>query len=209
MQVSFWSGDLLLEGDVAVARGSTEGAVICHPHPIYGGTMNNPVVRALARATYAAGLVTLRFNFRSAGRSAGVYGDGIGEIADARAATRFLVSEARVKRVVMIGYSFGAMVGLQAGAPLDEVRQLVGIAPPVESFDLRCLAGCTKPKLFVVGDTDEFCPVRELRRRLAAVPEPKREHIVAGAGHFLAGYEDAVAAAVCAFIADTSGAPRG
>ena len=200
MRVTFNSGPLTLEGDLIAPANRTGGAVICHPHPQYGGDMHNPVVGAIADGAQRAGRATLRFNFRGVGASGGSYGGGVGEQEDARAAVRYLMEQAGVSRVALAGYSFGAMVALQAGAQMAEVDQLIAIAPPLSFFDLGFLATCEKPKLFIVGDRDQYCSVPQLTRELARVAQPVTHHILAGADHFFAGRETVIADAVRSFV---------
>jgi len=200
MRVRFACGDLQLEGELTSPAAPQQGAVICHPHPQYGGDMNNSVVLALARALDAAGYATLRFNFRGVGGSTGAYANAIGEVDDARAATRCLSERSGVQRVTLAGYSFGAMVILRAGPTLAAVDRLIAVAPPLAFFSLQELQECPKAKLFVVGDGDRYCSVAELSRQLQTVAEPKTQQIVPGADHFFLGHEATIARAVRAFV---------
>jgi alpha/beta superfamily hydrolase len=196
MHVTFASGALTLEGDLTLPTGATRAAVICHPHPQYGGDMNNSVVRALARVLEDTGHATLRFNFRGVGASEGAYAGGVGEAQDAQAAVSCVRERAGVQAVTLAGYSFGAMVALQAGAHLPAVDRLIAVAPPLSFFDLAGLAACTKEKLFIVGDSDQYCGVAQLTQQLARVAEPKAQRIVCGADHFFFGHEAALIEAV-------------
>ncbi len=213
MAVTFRSGEATLEGDLTVLGDCTRGAVICHPHPQYGGDMDNPIVCAVAGALAAAGCATLRFNFRGVGRSGGAYGGGVGEAEDVEAATRYLIEESGVERITLAGYSFGAMMVLRVGVRLPAVDRLIAIAPPLSFFTLECVAACGKEKLFVVGDRDQYCPVAEFTRQLAMVADPKTHRILPGADHFLYGYEHSVADAVRSFALNggrrTNNAPHG
>jgi alpha/beta superfamily hydrolase len=199
MRVTFQSGVLDLEGELVLPPGFRRAAVVCHPHPQYGGDMDNPVVRAIAEALQEAGYATLRFNFRGVGSSTGVYGAGVEEIEDARSAVRHLHERCGIPGITLAGYSFGAMVGLQAGVAMEEVGRLIAVAPPVGFADLSFLAHCEKDKLFIVGERDQFCSLRRLREALAQIAEPKTLRIVPGADHFFAGRERAVSEAVRAF----------
>src|SRR5262245_47291491 len=113
--------DLRLEGMLAVSSGAIAAVVICHPHPQYGGDMDNSIVRLVADHLQQAGVATLRFNFRGVGDSEGRYGAGVGEADDARAAVALLRERARVSQVTLAGYSFGAMVALRAGHDAADV----------------------------------------------------------------------------------------
>ncbi len=192
MRVQFQSSGLALEGDLVVPAGVRGAAVICHPHPQYGGDMDNAVVCAVAGALMDAGCATLRFNFRGVGASGGVYAGGVGEVEDVCAAVRYLQERSTSERVTVAGYSFGAAVGLQAGCSMPQVDRLIAIAPPLTFFDLRFLNACVKEKLFVVGDCDQFCNLETLRQQLASVAEPKSLHVLRGADHFFGGREAAL-----------------
>lgn len=200
VRVTFYSGELALEGDLIIAEQCRSAAVVCHPHPQYGGDMHNPVVQAVCTALRRAGLATLRFNFRGVGASHGTFSGGAGEVEDAHAAVRYVIQRSGASRVTLAGYSFGAMVALQAGTQMAEVDRLIAIAPPLAFFDLECLASCPKDKFFIVGDRDQYCSVSALRQQLGGIARPVSERIVAGADHFFFGQEDAIAAAVCSFV---------
>jgi alpha/beta superfamily hydrolase len=200
VRVTFSCGELTLEGDLVAPSDCRSAAVVCHPHPQYGGDMRNPVVHAVCAALQQAGLATLRFNFRGVGASQGTFSGGAGEVEDTHAAVRYLIQGSGPSRVTLAGYSFGAMIALQAGAQMAEVDRLTAIAPPLAFFDLACLAGCGKDKLFVVGDRDQYCSVSVLRQRLGGVAKPVSEHIVVGADHFFFGHEHELAAVVCSFV---------
>jgi alpha/beta superfamily hydrolase len=201
MRVTFQSGALDLEGDLILSPNCRRGAVVCHPHPHYGGDMDNGVVCAIVSALHQAGYATLRFNFRGVGASTGVYGGGVGEIEDARNAVRYLCERSGGARITLAGYSFGAMVGLQAGMAMEEVERLIAVAPPLAFADLAFLSQCEKEKLFIVGERDQFCSLAKLQEALARIGEPKTLRIVPGADHFFAGHEKVVAAAVKASVA--------
>ena len=200
MRVTFRSGALDLEGELVLLPGSRRTAVVCHPHPQYGGDMDNSVVCAVAGALQDAGYATLRFNFRGVGGSTGVYGGGVGEIEDARSAVRYLRERGGTAGITLAGYSFGALVGLQAGMSMEEVDWLIAVAPPLAFGEIGFWGQCTKEKLFIVGDRDQFCSLAKLREALARIAGPKTLRIVAGADHFFAGHERGVADAVGAFL---------
>jgi len=200
MRVTFRSGALDLEGDLLFPPGCAQAAVVCHPHPQYGGDMDNSVVCAIGRALQQAGYATLRFNFRGVGASTGVYGGGAGEIEDARNAVRYLREHGGGARITLAGYSFGALVGLQAGMAMEEVDRLIAVAPPLAFADLAFLSQCEKEKLFIVGERDQFCSPAKLREALARIAEPKTLRIVPGADHFFAGHERSVADALAELL---------
>ncbi len=162
-------------------------ALICQPHPAYGGSLHSRVVFHLARAFRAGGLATLRFNFRGVGLSEGAFDEGCGEQEDARAALAYLGSLHPGVDLVVAGHSFGAWVGLRVGAETDRVRQLVGIGVPVALYEFGFLSGTRKDVLLISGGRDQLSPshrVRDLGRRLGARAQVV---ILPGADHFLEG----------------------
>jgi hypothetical protein len=199
--VTLRSGALAIDGRLAVPAGATRAAVVCHPHPQYGGAMDNPVVVAVTDHLARAGIAALRFDFRGVGRSEGAYGGGVGEAEDARAAVAFVRERTGLGSVTLAGYSFGALVALLAGHDDPGVDRLAAIALPATMFDTGFLAACTKPRLFLLGDRDQYCPYPALERVVAALPEPKTLRCLHGADHFLSGYEDEIANQVARFAA--------
>jgi alpha/beta superfamily hydrolase len=200
MRLTFQSGLLELEGDLILSPNCRHGAVVCHPHPQYGGDMDNPVVCTIASVLQQAGYATLRFNFRGVGASTGVYGGGVGEIDDARSAARCLRERSGGAPITLAGYSFGALVAIQAGMSMEEVDRLIAIAPPLAFGDLAFLSPCDKETLFIVGDRDQFCSLAKLREALARIAGPNTLRVVPGADHFFTGHEGGVADAVRPFL---------
>jgi len=200
-KVTFPAGDLILEGRVWLAAGGRDiGVVLCHPHPLHGGNMYSNVISAVAEALWQHDVSTLRFNFRGTGGSTGSHGGGDAEGADVTAAVGYLVSCQPVSTLAVVGYSFGAAVGLLAGAADPRVTTLVGVAPPVGRRDVSPLHTCTKAKLFVTGDEDHVCPLPALQELMARCPEPKALQLIPGANHFFLGREAEVAQAVLTFV---------
>jgi len=171
-------------------------ALVCHPHPLYGGTMHNKVVFQAAKSLHRLGLPVLRFNFRGAGLSEGEHDHGRGEREDVRCAIDFLAAEFPGAPVVLAGFSFGASVGLSVGVADARVTRLVGIGIPVGAWDFSFLRESTKPKLFVVGTEDEFAEQERVKDLVASLKEPKRLVMVEGADHFFAGKLDQVDRAI-------------
>jgi alpha/beta superfamily hydrolase len=198
IQVSFRSGDLTLEGLLANPGGGAPAAVVCHPHPAYGGSMHNNVVEAILAAMWQAGYATLRFNFRGVGASEGEHDGGPGEVDDAVAAMTFLLSQPGVRKegAAMAGYSFGAMVAVSAGYERAEIARIVAVAIPLAMADARVPEGATKPVLLVSGDCDSYSPVAELRALTAKIGGSARLEIVAGADHFFGGREAELSRAI-------------
>jgi uncharacterized protein len=193
--VTFRSGDLTLEGLLSNPGGNAPAAVVCHPHPRYGGSMYDNVVDAIVKAMHQLGYATLRFNFRGVGGSEGEHGGGPEEVDDARAAMAFLLSQAGVARqgAVMAGYSFGAMVAVGAGYESAEVARIVAVAIPLAMTDARTAATASKPLLLVSGDRDSHSPVDDLKALQAKVGATARLEIISGADHFFSGREDELA----------------
>jgi alpha/beta superfamily hydrolase len=180
----------------AGAENATHAALVCHPHPLFGGTLHNKVVFHTMKALNSFGFPVLRFNFRGTGLSEGVHDHGNGEVDDVRAALDWLDSEFHLP-LIFAGFSFGAAVGLRAACSDARVRTVIGVGTPVSpvaadteeprvyTFDF--LHDCAKPKLLVSGARDQFGPRAKLEELIAAVPEPKRLVIIGGADHFFEG----------------------
>jgi alpha/beta superfamily hydrolase len=177
-------------------------AVVCHPHPLYGGTLHNKVVFAAARALAGAGMPVLRFNFRGAGLSEGKHDSGRGEQDDVRAALDYLAGEYAGRPILLAGFSFGAWVGLRVGCGDDRVAELIGLGIPVNGSDLSYLLECTKPKLFLHGGRDPYGDIGKVRALVAQMPGPTRLVTVEGADHFFTGHLPRVGAAIREWIAE-------
>jgi uncharacterized protein len=171
-------------------------AVVCHPHPLYGGTMHNKVVFQAAKALHSRGASVLRFNFRGVQRSEGAYDNGHGEQQDVRAAIDYLAGEFPARPVLLAGFSFGSSVGLRVGCADERVERLIGLGLPVDNVDMSFLQGCAKPKLIVQGGNDPFGSRATLEALFAKLPEPKQLAFVEGADHFFTGQLDKVAGAI-------------
>jgi len=175
-------------------------AVVCHPHPLYGGTLHNKVVYRAAKALHQCGASVLRFNFRGVEQSEGVHDRGIGEQADVRAALDYLSEEFPGKPVVLAGFSFGSWVGLRVGCEDARVAKLIGLGLPADNVDFSYLRSCAKPKLIIQGGADQFGSRANIEAVFKDFPEPKRLVIVEGADHFFAGHLDAVGTAIDAWL---------
>ena len=170
---------------------ASHAAVVCHPHPLYGGTLHNKVVFHTMKALNSFGFPVLRFNFRGTGLSQGEHDNGLGEIEDVRTALDWLEREFG-KPVVFAGFSFGAAVGLRVACADARVNAVIGLGVPVSpidgrGYDYEFLKSCSKPKLFVSGARDQFGPKAVLEGMIAAVPEPKRLVWIEAADHFFEG----------------------
>jgi uncharacterized protein len=162
-------------------------AVVCHPHPLFGGTMHNKVVFQVAKTLHQRGVPVLRFNFRGAGLSEGKHDKGRGETGDVRAALDYLAKEFPSKPILLAGFSFGSYVGLRVGCDDSRVTELVGLGIPVNDSDLSFLVECAKPKLFLQGACDQYGARERLESLFAKLPEPKKLVFVEDADHFFAG----------------------
>lgn len=198
--IKFRAGDLLLEGRLAQPAEAQQGVVVCHPHPQYGGSMDNNVVDAVTRHLQRNGIATFRFNFRGVGESEGGFGNLVGECDDARAAVQLLRERTGFANITLAGYSFGAIVALQAGHDHPNVERLIAIAPPFSMFDADFLRECQKPKLMVVGEHDSFCPPDLFERCVSTFPEPTEHAQLANADHFFVGQEAELAGIVTRFV---------
>ena len=175
----------------AGAPGSAYAALVCHPHPLYGGTLHNKVVFHAMKALNSFGFPVLRFNFRGTGLSHGEHDHGEGEVDDVRAALDWLDHEFHLP-MIFAGFSFGAAVGLRAACPDSRVNAAIGLGLPVapiddRSYDFSFLNDCVKPKLFVSGDRDQFGTPSQLKAAIDLLPEPKKLVLIAGADHFFEG----------------------
>ena len=158
--------------------------LVCHPHPLYGGTMHNKVVHRLASTLHAQGLAVLRFNFRGAGRSAGQHDGGVGEVEDARSALGELRLRFPMAAPWVAGFSFGAAIASRLATSEPAVEQLILVAPPVLTHEFSELMVSRLPKLVIQGDRDDTCPLEALQGRFPDWAERKRLIVVPGANHF-------------------------
>lgn len=193
--------EAILWTPIAAARPPL-AAVVCHPHPLFGGTMHNKVIYQTAKTLDALGIPVLRFNFRCAGLSAGEHDHGRGEQGDVQAALDFLSREFPGVPVVLAGFSFGAWVGLRAGCEYPRVSHLIGLGIPVNDTDFSFLRRCDKPKLFVHGSEDEHGAIDKVRTLVASLPGENHLVVVEGADHFFAGKLDYFSAAINAWFSD-------
>lgn len=185
-----------------VARDGRAAVVFAHPHPLYGGTMHTKVVYRAAKAFLKIGCAVLRFNFRGVGASEGTFGDGEGELADFRAGLDLVAERYPGLDLWAGGFSFGAWVGLTAGATDDRVSTLIGISPAIERYDFSEVRRSTKPKFFIQGERDDIAPVGVMRRFYAELPEPKELVVIEDADHLFDGKVLEVGDAIEDLLAD-------
>jgi alpha/beta superfamily hydrolase len=178
---------------------ATHAALVCHPHPLYGGTMHNKVVYHAMKTLNAFGFPVLRFNFRGAGLSDGRHDQGQGEVEDVHAALKWLHAKYGLP-TVFCGFSFGAAIGLRAACPDPHVAGLISLGTPVSAegrvYNYRCLESCKLPKLFVSGSRDQFSTEENLKQLFALAGEPKELVLVQDADHFFEGHLAEMQAAI-------------
>lgn len=174
---------VMLEG--LLERGPNKGAVVLlHPHPLYGGEMRNPVIKSLKKAASEDGFSTLRFNFRGVGKSGGNYGEGINEKEDLKGALDYLASLGIERPFIVGGYSFGSMIAAKTSKEDSRIDMLVLVSPPLSMDGFEEVLAFKGPKLVIVGDRDDLCPLQTLEEWYKDLPEPKRLHIVKDCDHF-------------------------
>jgi alpha/beta superfamily hydrolase len=191
------------------AEEAPAAAIVCHPHPMFGGTLHNKVVHVAAEAIVRKGLPVLRFNFRGAGGSGGRHDGGDGEREDLRIALDHLASRYRGRPLLVTGYSFGAFVGLSVGCSDRRVAALIGIGLPVGLYDFRFLHDCAKPLSLIQGDQDPFGPIALVLTIAAALAVGCRVVSVPGAGHAFTGHLDSLAGRVADSIPEELTQPAG
>jgi uncharacterized protein len=165
-------------------------ALVCHPHPLYGGTMHNKVVYRLARGMRRAGYVVLRFNFRGVGRSQGEHAHLAGEIEDARAALDWLRARYPALPYALAGFSFGSRVITRLGCATADAERLLAAGYATALGSAEYLESCLVPKTFLLSTHDEFAPRHEFERLYARVAEPKHLIWIEASDHFFAGALD-------------------
>lgn len=181
--------------------------VVCHPHPLFGGTMHNKVVYQATKSLAGLGMPVLRFNFRGTGLSEGAHDRGRGEVEDVRAAFDFLAGEFPVSQLLLAGFSFGSWVGLRAGCADARVARLIGLGIPVNNCDFSFLADCAKPRLFVHGENDEHGAITKVREVVASLSGDKSLVVVPSADHFFAGKLNQLDHAITDWLTPARGLP--
>lgn len=158
-------------------------ALVCHPHPLHGGTLHNKVVHRVAATLHEMGAAVLRFNFRGAGKSEGVHDEGRGELEDARAALRWLEQRYPGARRWLAGFSFGSWIAARLAAH-EPAERLILVSPPLHRSDFDSMRRSEVPKLVLQGTADDICPPADLEKEFPHWREPKRLVLVDGATHF-------------------------
>jgi alpha/beta superfamily hydrolase len=178
-------------------------ALVCHPHPLGGGTMHNKVVYHAMKALNSFGFPVLRFNFRGTGLSEGAHDHGRGELDDARAAADWLDREFRLP-ILFAGFSFGAHVGLRATCGDPRVKGQIALGIPIHAegrdYHYEFLAGCRAPKLFLSGDRDPYGPVAQVAAVVKSASPPSELVWIPEADHFFVGKLDRMQSALRAWV---------
>ena len=202
--ITFPAENISLEGILHLPQGEPPfpAVVVCHPHSLYGGNMQNNVVKAICYALAEASIAALRFNFRGVGMSEGDFSGGYGEQEDVIAALTFLTSASQInpEKIGLVGYSFGTKVALPVALNNDKVRAVAFVSPFISDPDLENLKGYVKPKIFICGGDDCYSFANEVQQKVSELPEPNQFHIIPSTDHFWGGFEEEVAKKVSAFF---------
>jgi alpha/beta superfamily hydrolase len=203
-RIEFYSGSLTIEGvlDIPDGREPFPAVIVCHPHPLNGGSMDNNVVNSLCDALYEKSIISFKFNFRGVGRSQGEYSNGIGEQEDVSNAISFLIALREVDsgRIGLAGYSAGAAFALPVGCKDARVKALAAISPPLSMFDFAFLKSCIKPQILISGSEDNFTPIDCFIGFCQDLPSSREYDCIEGADHFWRGYESILAQRITAFF---------
>ena len=190
-------------------NGDAPVAIILHPHPKFGGTMNNKVVYNLHYCFFNLGFTCLRFNFRGVGKSEGEFDDGLGELADAASALDFLQSNTpNSNGCWVIGFSFGSWIGMQLLMRRPEISGFISVSPPANTYDFSFLAPCPSSGLIINGSLDRLVPpsdIKSLSDRLKlqkGIQVAHRE--IEGADHFFTNFEGEMIKAVNEYLSTRS-----
>jgi alpha/beta superfamily hydrolase len=211
-KTSFKSADgHRLEGRLAMPEQPVGAAVICHAHPLYGGSMSNAPITSIQRALQAVGWASLRFNFRGVRLSEGIYGGGVHEVKDVTGALDHVGELLPGKPLAVTGWSFGSLVALSAASQDDRVESYAAVAPPVSTGPRMDLPELPPPErlaawrarvLAVCGDHDQFCNSKDLERWAHEVSPDAVVRVIEGTDHYFADALDELAKTVAGFIAE-------
>lgn len=202
------AGNLEALVETLPGAGAQAVGVICHPHPLHGGTMTNKVVHMLARAFNELGAVAVRFNFRGVGRSEGAYDEGRGETEDALAVLDWAALRWPARELWLAGFSFGGAVAIRAAVQRD-VKRLVTVAPAIRRVAVDVsTAAPTCPWLVVQGDQDDLVDARDTAQWIERLPARPQLALLAGADHFFHGRLNDLRREVLDWVERSSGAAR-
>jgi len=197
-QIIFSSGTPAIEG-LLEKNSETNGVVITHPHPLYGGNMHNNVAISITKTYQKMGYTTLRFNFRGVGNSQGSYGDGVGEQEDVRTAISYL-ADLNINQIDLAGYSFGAWVNALAAINNLNIENMVMVSPPVAFVDFGSVTDISSLKLIITGSLDDIAPAEMIKRSYPGWNAAAHFEVINGADHFYGGYLDKLEAVLAAFL---------
>lgn len=203
--VNFPSGNLTLEGVWHWPRPIKQpwpAVAVCHPHPLYGGDMNNNIVLAVCNALAQNFIAAFRFNFRGVGASQGNFGNGIGEREDLKAALSFMVTETRVNKesLGLVGYSFGSTVAVPVAPQVTSIKALALVSPPLGPIGLEPLKAFAMPMLILCGNQDFVVSAKMLQKEIEDLRQTVYCQIIPGADHFWWGYESRLAQMIADFF---------
>lgn len=199
-KIRFLSEGYSIEG-LLEKNSKSRGAVITHPHPLYGGDMHNHVVAAITRAYQKMGCTSLRFNFRGVGGSQGSYGDGIGEQEDVRSAIAYL-TDLGIGRIDLAGYSFGAWVNAHLTCGQEGIAAMVMVSPPVAFIGFDSITEIECLKLIVTGSRDDIAPPDLIKQSYPQWNPEANLEVIIGADHFYGGYTAQLEAVLAALLDD-------
>ncbi len=186
--IKFSAETIAIEG-LLQKNSATNGVVITHPHPLYGGNMHNNVVMAVTCVYQKMGYTTLRFNFRGVGTSQGSFSEGVGEQADVLAAITYL-TDLGMKQIDLAGYSFGAWVNGHINCARSGIANMVMVSPPVAFIEFDQVSTIDCLKLIVTGSRDDIAPAEMIRQSYHEWNAEAHFEVINGADHFYGGYED-------------------
>jgi alpha/beta superfamily hydrolase len=202
--ITFPCGDIQLEGcwHFPEPAGLTPAVVVCHPHPLHGGSMSSNVVFDICEALAQRQVAALRFNFRGVRGSGGTYGDGIAEQEDVRSALAVVSAEPRVERekIGLAGYSFGAGVAMAVAIQDDAVKVLVLVSPAADESGWEQLKTYSRPLFVISGEHDFLMSPEQARLYIGENTGLRKYEAISGADHFWEGYEAEVAQKVAEFL---------
>ncbi|MCI0554863.1 MAG: alpha/beta hydrolase, partial [Anaerolineae bacterium] len=170
-----------------ISKKVTHLAILCHPHPLYGGTMHNKVIYSMTAALNQIGYATVRFNFRGVGRSSGSFNHGIGEQRDVEAVVQHFDRLYPEATKVLGGFSFGAKVGLMVASRNERIAGVIGSGVTIDIADFSFLQDYDKPKLIIQGSQDQYGHQDSLRNWFEELPEPKKLVVIPDAVHLFDG----------------------
>ena len=204
--IRFPCGNLVLEGKIGLPEGKSPfpAVVVCHPHPLYGGSMDNNVVNGICDALILASIIPFKFNFRGVGGSEGTYDNVSGEQQDVDAAIDFIAARAEVEpdKIGLAGYSAGAGYSLSTWIHDTRVKAMVAVSPPLTMFDFSPFKSCPKPKLLLSGGKDEYTPITRFLEFCRGISQPGEYYVIDSADHFWRSYESRLGEKVAEYFLD-------